>query len=1167
MTHKIFFLSLALLLNIGVCAQKPLDIGKEYIQTHLDDWELERMDIAEIRVSNQYTSEHNGVTHIYLVQQANGIDVNNAMINLSILNGRVIFANSRFVTNLRSKIQVKQPQISGADAILSVALHLKMKDITASKLKETLSKHTFLYEGGAISQRDIKAQLKYVVMEGKVRLAWALDIDVPNHPDYWSIKVDALNAEILSQHNYTVYCNHTHHSNGSCREDTPTFHPSLLNTPNGLFSTYNVFPVPIESPIHGERALVENPADIFASPYGWHDIDGVPGPEYTITRGNNVHAYPDTMNTNESTGIEPDGGEQLLFDFPFQQGIEPDSFVDFATTQLFYMNNVMHDFAYSYGFTEAAGNFQQNNYGNGGSEEDPVIANAQDGGGSNNANFGTPADGGSGFMQMYTWSRNGLLNVTAPLSLAGIYETRTASFGLPISDTVFIAGEVVIADDGSGSSTLACNEIQNDLTGKIALIDRGECFFSTKVYHAELAGAVAAIICNYDGGEFRGMSAGSEDTITIPAIMLQYNDCLRLREVAGQQLTVEIAVPDDGGPSAIDGTLDNGIIAHEYGHGISNRLTGGATNTECLSNTEQMGEGWSDFFSLITTVQAGDEASKKRGIGSYVKEQEVDGAGIRQYPYSNSMDINPQTYADIIGVGTHARGEVWAVMLWDLYWAMSDKYGWSENLYHGDGGNNKAIQLVMDGMTLQACMPGFVDGRDAILAADRILYDGENQCLIWEVFARRGLGWKAQQGNSDDNKDGIEDFEQMPTCIQELKLTKAVSDEIEAGDDIVVTLTLTNHKAEKATGVKINDVLPEGVRFLELLTEDVAIDFSNSALEISLDELAAGESKTIEYILSTSEDLFSKSYFLDDLELDEENWIVSPIGVQSSEGNVDIWQLDPSRGIDNSTAWFIPSTVRDNDQGVELFEPILVTGEQPVLRFFHRYQTEWGNDGGIVQISNDGGNEWEIVDSKFFKNPYPTRLTYSAFAIPRIGGFTGENLVFHPSYVDLKEYIGQDILIRFRFGTDAEDPNASGVGFGWAVDNIEVMDMVNYNGEVCATSAEGDAVCAVAIAAGTIVNSKFPTATKEVTTPSLDVIVYPNPADNYINIDINAAKQTDIAVTVFTSDGKKVLRIQEKLQEGYNHLVVQIDVLSKGFYILEMRSNDAITFQKVAIAQ
>jgi hypothetical protein len=60
------------------------------------------------------------------------------------------------------------------------------------------------------------------------------------------------------------------------------------------------------------------------------------------------------------------------------------------------------------------------------------------------------------------------------------------------------------------------------------------------------------------------------------------------------------------------------------------------------------------------------------------------------------------------------------------------------------GGNNLANQLIMDGMKLQPCSPGFVDGRNAILAADQALTGGANQCIIWKAFAKRGLGTARQ---------------------------------------------------------------------------------------------------------------------------------------------------------------------------------------------------------------------------------------------------------------------------------------------------------------------------------------------------------------------------------------------------------------------------------------
>jgi PKD repeat protein len=74
------------------------------------------------------------------------------------------------------------------------------------------------------------------------------------------------------------------------------------------------------------------------------------------------------------------------------------------------------------------------------------------------------------------------------------------------------------------------------------------------------------------------------------------------------------------------------------------------------------------------------------------------------------------------------------------------------------------MQLVIDGLKLQPCSPGFVDGRDAILRADSILYGGANRCLIWEVFARRGLGYSADQGSSANRSDQVEAFDIPPTC-------------------------------------------------------------------------------------------------------------------------------------------------------------------------------------------------------------------------------------------------------------------------------------------------------------------------------------------------------------------------------------------------------------------
>ena len=97
-------------------------------------------------------------------------------------------------------------------------------------------------------------------------------------------------------------------------------------------------------------------------------------------------------------------------------------------------------------------------------------------------------------------------------------------------------------------------------------------------------------------------------------------------------------------------------------------------------------------------------------------------------------------------------------MLWDMTWEIIEMAGVDTDLYHGTGGNNIALNLVMNGLKLQPCNPGFVDGRDGILLADEILYGGQYKCAIWRAFARRGLGTEADQGSSDNFEDGVESF-------------------------------------------------------------------------------------------------------------------------------------------------------------------------------------------------------------------------------------------------------------------------------------------------------------------------------------------------------------------------------------------------------------------------
>jgi len=253
---------------------------------------------------------------------------------------------------------------------------------------------------------------------------------------------------------------------------------------------------------------------------------------------------------------------------------------------------------------------------------------------------------------------------------------------------------------------------------------------------------------------------GSDNTITIPAVMVSQANGATLATQLAAGATVQLTLQIHTHPQ-LDGDYDDGVIAHEYGHGISNRLTGGGTNTSCLFNAEQAGEGWSDFFALMmttdwTTAQPTD-GPHARPVGTYVLNQPLTAVGIRRYPYSTSLSVNPLTYADMAPTPeVHAIGEIWCATLWDMTWNIIQMQSSIEpNLYTSTstGGNAVALQLVMQGLKLQPCQPGFLDSRDAILAADSLLYNGRYHCAIWGAFARRGMGVSAREGTSTSATD------------------------------------------------------------------------------------------------------------------------------------------------------------------------------------------------------------------------------------------------------------------------------------------------------------------------------------------------------------------------------------------------------------------------------
>ncbi|HMG16389.1 MAG TPA: M36 family metallopeptidase, partial [Saprospiraceae bacterium] len=611
-----------ILLSFSMSAQiqTPVDIAFRTMETDFKKYNLLKEDIEDVVVNDNVYTSSNEMSNIYFVQRYKGIEIYNAIMNFTIAkDGRVVYLGNRFFSGISFKMNTTKPLIGPDDAIMSCLINLGGSLIVKPRLKETKSDKSFVFDKGNISNSDIAVKLRFQPMnDGSLRLAWDVALDYKAGTDYWSMRIDAVTGQLLDKKSFTVHCNISKDNYSHLDEcgNPEVYFPEMLTAQQAkekattllLANQYNVFPYPFESPSQGGRKLLTNPADVIASPFGWHDNNGVAGNEYTITRGNNVYAYQDRDADYNSANDEPNGTANLVFDFPIDLTKEPDQYTKAAVVQLFYAVNYMHDFSYHFGFDEYA-NFQDYNKPGSGIGNDHIVALSQFDANTliniNNADFTSPPDGEKGRMRMFLWDNSLSLDknliVNAPFNVAGAYTSSVSDFGAELSYTSPVTGFAIVANDGDKDNpTFACNPLEQgngtDLKGKIAIIDRGGCDYDYKVLNAQNNGAIAVIVCNF--AESSSPMGGNlvADQVKIPSVQIKKSDCDKIRIAAGAgglNITLQGPPPNSSGPLLRDGSLDNAIIAHEFTHGISNRLTGGPSSAGCLTSGEQMGEGWS----------------------------------------------------------------------------------------------------------------------------------------------------------------------------------------------------------------------------------------------------------------------------------------------------------------------------------------------------------------------------------------------------------------------------------------------------------------------------------------------------------------------------------------------------------------------------------------------
>ncbi|ORX33984.1 putative extracellular elastinolytic metallo proteinase precursor [Kockovaella imperatae] len=281
---------------------------------------------------------------------------------------------------------------------------------------------TQIISGSGLAKAGIKshvpARLMYTqVTDGAPRSVWKLEVELESN--WYEAYVDVQTGELLRIVDWAKDYSWTSDGPAPSKEhkQKPLPAPPKKLEPY----TYQVFPWGINDPTSGNLSIVTKPWDTTASPAGWHEFPSASNPwagskipgmnttgnttHFYTTAGNNVIAHEDWEGQNNYLLNYRPINESLTFvyDYGEPDGLAPREYIDFVITQLFYTSNMYHDLTYRLGFDELAGNFQAHNFGKGGNGGDPVIANAQDGSGMNNANFMTPPDGTSGRMRMYVW--------------------------------------------------------------------------------------------------------------------------------------------------------------------------------------------------------------------------------------------------------------------------------------------------------------------------------------------------------------------------------------------------------------------------------------------------------------------------------------------------------------------------------------------------------------------------------------------------------------------------------------------------------------------------------------------------------------------------------------------------------------------------------------------
>ena len=297
-------------------------------------------------------------------------------------------------------------------------------------------------------------------------------------------------------------------------------------------------------------------------------------------------------------------------------------------------------------------------------------------------------------------------------------------------------------------------------------------------------------------------------------------------------------------------------------------------------------------------------------------------------------------------------------------------------------------------------------------------HDGPANVSVDETF------WMGDSLMAVTHGRGI--YQSIPLSLNIAKT--AAPSPVTAGETLTYTLTVENRTNTTQTHVTISDTIPADTTYVAN-SSSCGGSVSNGVLTIPLGDISPEATRSCTFRVIVSNSLTGPAIYLeDDMESGDGNWTTS-----AGQGSYN-WSLTTDNAHSPTHVWFAQDPSEVSDQYLTLTNPISLSANAPSqLSFWHDYDMEQGYDGGVIEISTDGGTTWEDLGPQISENGYNGSISENTSPLKGREVFTGNSGGYKQTVVDLAPYAGQSILIRFRLASDASAGKT-----GWYVDDVVI---------------------------------------------------------------------------------------------------------------------------------